>query len=129
MMYRALPLFLAALALLVGTAVLAAEDKAVQQGDTHEGTVVSVTADKLVMKGTAKDGEEAKEHTHMLADDAKVMCDGKACKLTDLKKGQKIRVTTKKGDKGIAIKVEALDKDEKFEKLDGKNDTEKKDKN
>ena len=81
-----------------GTTVLAAEDKVVQQGDTHEGTVVSVTADKLVMKGKAKDGEEVKEHTHILADNAKVMCDGKECKLAELKKGQKIRVTTKKGD-------------------------------
>jgi hypothetical protein len=37
-------------------------------------------------------------------------------KLEDLKPGQKIRVTTKKGDKEIAIKVEALDKNERFEK-------------
>jgi hypothetical protein len=126
MVYRALPLFLVALALalFVGTSVLAEEakgtpdDKTAEKGETHEGTVVSVTAEKLVMKIKAKDGEEAVEHTHKVADNAKVMCDGKDCKIDDLKPGQKIRVTTKKGDKETAVKIEALDKNEKFEKLD-----------
>jgi hypothetical protein len=126
MVYRALPLFLMALALalFVGAPVLADEakkddDKAAERANTHEGTVVSVTAGKLVMKSTPKDGEEAKEHSHTLANNAKVMCDGKECQLEDLKPGQKIRVTTKKGDKKTAVKVEALDKNEKFEKIDG----------
>jgi hypothetical protein len=113
MVYRALKLFLVALALalFVGTPVLADDKNA---GDTHQGTVVSVTATKLVMK--AKDGTE---HSHTLAANARVVCDGKECKLDDLKPGQKIRVTTKKGDKETATKVEALDKNEKFEKSDG----------
>ena len=114
MLYRALPMFLVAVALVlfVGAPALADE----QKGETHEGTVVSVTGDKLIMKSKAKEGEEATEHTHKLADNAKVMCDGKVCKLEDLKPGQKIRVTTKKGDKETAIKVEALDKNRSFEK-------------
>ncbi len=134
MVYRAFSLFLVALALvLFAGAPLHADDqnkavgdKATERGDTHEGTVVSVTADTLVMKGKAKNGEEAKEHSHKLADNAKVMCDGKTCKLQDLKPGQKIRVTTQKGDRQSVIKVEALDKNQQFEKGFGK-DTEKKD--
>jgi hypothetical protein len=70
------------------------------------------------MKSKAKDGEDAIEHTHKIADNAKIMCDGKECKIDDLKPGQKIRVTTKKGDKETAIKVEALDKNEKFGQRD-----------
>jgi hypothetical protein len=44
-----------------------ADDTKAEKGDTHDGTVVSVTADKLVMKSKAKDGEDAKEFTHRLA--------------------------------------------------------------
>jgi hypothetical protein len=82
--------------------------------------VVSVTADKLVMKGKARDGVEAKEHTHTLAAKAKVTCDGKVCKLEDLKPGQRVRVTTRAGDRTIAIRVEALDRNERFQKREGK---------
>ena len=116
MVYRALPFFVIvmALALFLGRTGLADETKRAEKGDTHEGTVVSVTGDKLIMKSKAKAGEEAIEHTHKLADNAKVTCDGKECKLEDLKQGQKIRVTTKKGDKEIAIKVEALEKKTRF---------------
>jgi hypothetical protein len=123
MLYRAVTLLLGALALtlFVGTPVRAddakkvAGEKAINKADTHEGTVVRVTADTLVMKGKAKNGEEAKEHSHTLADKAKVTCDGKACKLESLKPDQKVRVTTQKGDKTIAVIVEALNKNEKFD--------------
>ena len=124
MVYRALPLFVAALALVlfVGAPVRAGkpDDKSAAKGETHEGTVVSVAGAKLIMKAKAKDGQEAIEHTHKLADNARVTCDGKECKLEDLKPGQKIRVTTRKGDKEMATKVEALDKNERFEKLTDK---------
>jgi len=134
MVYRAFSLFLVALALVLFAGAplhaddknQAAGDKATERGNTHEGTVVSVTGDTLVMKSKAKTGEEAKEYSHKLADNAKVMCDGKTCKLQDLKPGQKIRVTTKKGDRKTIVKVEALDKNQQFEKGFGKN-TEKKD--
>jgi hypothetical protein len=49
-----------------------------------------------------------KEHSHMLATDARITCDGKACRLTDLKPGQKIRVTTKADDKTMARGVLTL---------------------
>jgi len=117
MVYRVVSLSLAAvaLALLAGLPAKAA-DKAEKgaKANTHEGTVVRVEGDKLVMKGKAKDGAEGKEHTHTLSDNAKVTCDGKACKLTDLKAGQRVRVTTKKDDKSVAVRVEALDKQRAF---------------
>jgi len=77
-----------ALALFVG-ASLRAEDQPGDKGETHEGTVVSMTGDKLIMKGKAKDGQEAIEHTHKLASNARVMCDGKECKLEDLSPARK----------------------------------------
>jgi hypothetical protein len=87
-----------------------------QVGDqiTHEGTVVSVTGNKLVMREKG-DGKNAKEMTHTLAPNAKVTCDGKACILSDLKPGLKVRVTAKKNDPAVATRIEALDKQKSFE--------------
>ena len=109
MTYRVLPLLLVALALIafVGTPALA-EDK---NNETHEGKIVSVTADKIVMTDTA-----GKEHSHTLAANGKVMLDGRAAKLEDLKAGQKVRVTTPKNDLKTAVKIEALDKNTEFGK-------------
>jgi len=103
-------------AALLGIVVYNTPTATAQVGDqkTHEGTVVSVTANKLVMREKEVAGK-AKEHTHTLAPNAKVSCDGKACLLSDLKPGQKIRVTTKKDDPAIATRIEALDKQKSFE--------------
>jgi len=108
MIYRMLPLAALALALVIGAPALAA--KAADE-ITHDGKVVSIDGDKMVMADKA-----GKEHTHTLAADAKVTCDTKECKLKELKPGMKIRVTTTKDDKKVAIKVEALDKNEEFAK-------------
>jgi ribosome maturation factor RimP len=75
-----------------------------------EGKIVRIEGNKIVM--VDKDGKN--EHTHTLALDAKVLCDGKECKLTDLKKDQAVRVTTKEGDATQAVRVEALDKNKDF---------------
>ena len=113
MLYRVLSVAVAFLALaLFAGAWATAQEKG--QGNTHEGTVVSVKGDKLVMKSKAEPGQEAREHTHMLAPGAKITCDGKACKLDDLRAGQKVRVTTKAGDQTVATRVEALDKQRTF---------------
>jgi hypothetical protein len=112
MLSRVLPLFLVAVALMLfaGLPVSAAQQG--QPANTHEGTVVSVAGDKLIMR--MKDQKE--EHTHTLAPNAKVTCDGRDCKLTDLRPGLKIKVTTKPDDKTTAVKIEALDKNREFEK-------------
>ncbi|HQX48673.1 MAG TPA: hypothetical protein PLY87_09125 [Planctomycetaceae bacterium] len=76
---------------------------------THDGTVVSCTSSKLMMKDA-----NGKEHTHSITADTKITCDGKDCKASDLKANEKIRVTTKKTNKGVATEIEAIDKNGDF---------------
>ena len=85
-------------------------DKHEMFANTHDGKVVSITSSKLMM--TNKD--DGKEHSHSVSTDTTVTCDGKACKVSDLKAGMKIRVTTKKSDEGVAVGIEAIDKDSGF---------------
>ena len=109
MLYRAVSVGLGTLAL----ALFLCAQVPAQQADaknTHEGTVVSVTGNKLVMKAKIS----GKEHEHMLAPGARVTCDGKACKLGDLREGLKVRVTTQPNNPRIATRVEALDKERTF---------------
>jgi hypothetical protein len=93
----------AALATLALTAwvgsVSFAKDEA-KDANTHEGTVVSASDTQLVM--TDKDG---KEHSHDVGATATVTLNGKDAKLTDLKKGDKIKVTMG-ADKKVS-KIEA----------------------
>ena len=79
------------------------------RSNTHDGKVVSMTGNKLVMKNN-----EGKECSHTLATDAKLTCDGKVCKTDDLKAGKKIRVTTKKDDLSVATAIESLNKHAEF---------------
>ena len=87
---------LSALALMawVGNVTFAADDKA------HEGTVVSVGEHKLTMTG--KDAED--KHTHEVGADVTITLNGKDAKLSDLKKGDKVKVTM--SDKKVT-KIEA----------------------
>jgi uncharacterized protein (TIGR03000 family) len=77
---------------------------------THEGKVVRIGQDKLVMTG-----QNNKEHSHALTADVKMTCDGKECKPQDIKAGMKIRVTTKEGEKHTVTRIEALDRNDNFE--------------
>jgi hypothetical protein len=99
MLYRVLPL-LAVLALLclVSAPVLAADDT------TVEGTVVKAEDGKLTIIGK----KDKKEHSCMVAKDAKITCEGKECKLEDLKKDFVVKVTVEgKGKEAKATKIEA----------------------
>jgi hypothetical protein len=102
-MYRVLPILLAALAVMLlasAPAVLAADD------NTVEGKVVKAADGKLTVTG-----KDDKEQTLSVADDAKITCDGKECKLADLKKDIKVTLTTKKTcDKTMIVKIEAKTK-------------------
>jgi len=80
---------------------------------THEGKVVSITEDKLVMTGT-----NDQEHTHALTADVKLTCDGKVCKCEDVKAGMKIRVTQKNDANKTVTKIDTLDKNADFEMRD-----------
>jgi hypothetical protein len=114
MSFRMFSVATLAWAMLAGATALAAKDA---EPNTHDGKVVSITSEKLVM--TSKDGQE---HSHALAADAKLTLDGKACKAADLKAGTRIRVTTVDADKGVANRVEGLDKNPEFasNRQDGK---------
>lgn len=83
---------------------LLADDTKDTKPGTHEGKVVKAEAGKLTM--TDKDGKN--EHTHTIPAGAKVTCDGKECKVEDLKPGSTVKVTTeKKEDKVVVVSVEA----------------------
>lgn len=81
--------------------------------NAHEGTFVSLTDKKLVMKDA-----DGKEHAHVVSADTKMCCDGKDCKASAMKAGMKIRVTTKRGDKGVVTEIEALDKHAEYDQDD-----------
>jgi hypothetical protein len=79
---------------------------------SHDGQVVSITRDKLVMTNT--EGKE--QHTHALTAAVQVTCDGKVCKAADLKTGMRVRVTTEDAAPHTATRIEALDNNRDFEK-------------
>jgi len=113
MLYRIVPLCLA----VVACVALAgrADDKDVKKkadtGNTHEGLFVKADGDN----GFTMTDLKGKEHKHTLADDATVTCDGKKCKLSDLKRNTRLKVTTKEGDKTMVVKVEARTRGPKFD--------------
>lgn len=92
---------------------MAAQDAGVSKSEplfqTFEGKVISVIDNKLMLRN--KDGDE---HSHILAKDVKVTCDGNVCLAENLKSGSRIRVTTKKDDRNVATSVESLDKNVEF---------------
>jgi hypothetical protein len=97
---RSLFVALAALALTAWVSGVTVAKEEAKDSNTHEGTVVSATATQLVMAD--KDG---KEHSHDFGTTAIVTLNGKDAKLTDLKKGDKIKVTMG-ADKKVS-KIEA----------------------
>ena len=92
------------LAVLSNSIVLAADVAGVTR--VHKGTVVAVSADKLVAQGLSG---KKKEHTYTVSPTASVTCEGEPCKLTDLKGGEQVSLTVEKQQDGsaIATKIEA----------------------
>lgn len=90
-----------ALAMFVAAGIAHAADK------THEGKIVSTTDGaagkdgKLAM--TDKDGKN--EHTHAIPPGTKISLNGKSAMLSELKKGDAVKVTT--GDDGKVKEVAA----------------------
>lgn len=79
--------------------------------ETMDGTVVRVSANKLTMAS-----KEGNEHSHALAANVIVTCDGKTCTAEDLKAGMRIRVTTDYAAPHAASQIEAFDKNQGYEK-------------
>ncbi|ADB16370.1 hypothetical protein Psta_1695 [Pirellula staleyi DSM 6068] len=80
---------------------------------SHDGKVVSTTDGKLVMTNL----KGAQEHSCMITDDVKITCDGEACKLSDLKPGTKIRVSSESANPETATSIEAIVKNPDFASL------------
>lgn len=78
--------------------------------NSHMGKLVSLSGNILTM--TDCDGTH--EHSHTLATDAKVFCDGVACRPEDLDAGSTIRVMTRPNDMRVATQIEALAKQAEF---------------
>ena len=76
----------------------------------HDGKVVSITGDNLVMTDMLGKGE----HSMTLTATTKVTCDGKACKATDLQPGMRIRVSLDSKLPKVVTSIEALDKNADF---------------
>lgn len=70
--------------------------------DTHEGKFVRLAEGKIVTKF------EGIEHSHRMAADAKVTRDGKPYKIEDIKRGNQLRITTRKDNKALAIEIECV---------------------
>lgn len=101
-----LRLFSAATALLALAIIASAPVMADDKDQVHTGKFISATGKSFKMEH--KDG---KEHTHTVADDAKILnAEGKECRLSEFTRGQEIRVTTREGDKTTAVRVEAVKK-------------------
>ena len=80
-MYRTLSLVLVVIAVacfFAGTAL----------AETAEGTFVKVDGKTLTIKD-----KDNKEHSCEMAADCKVSCDGKECKVSDMKAGVNVKVT------------------------------------
>src|SRR5262245_37903842 len=102
MLQRFVPTGLAVLALVLATALCARADS---KTATHKGLVVSVEANKLTMSDV--DGKNL--HSHMIPNAAAVTCDGKVCRLQDLKKGMHVVVTTEQqGNNNVVTLIEAM---------------------
>lgn len=99
-----------ALVVFVGAAVAAdktAADKAASNS-AISGTLNKVSADSITITDNS-----GKEHTMTVDKNADVTCDGKTCKVDDLKKGVTVRVTPKKDDATVASRIEAKTATEK----------------
>ncbi len=104
MLFRMFTVAVLALAPMISGAAVTADEY------TQDGKIVSFAENKLAI--TCKDG---KEQAFTVATDAKIKCDGRACRSEDLKPGMKVRITTKSEDKQLAIRIEALDKQAAFD--------------
>ena len=98
MLQRVLSIFFMALALTVWTST------PTWAAAMHQGKVVEVGAGKLTMADMAG----KKQHSHEVATDAAITCEGKKCGLSDVKVGDMVTVTTDTKDgKTMVTKIEA----------------------
>lgn len=78
--------------------------------DTQDGKIVRVTTEQMVMT----DLQGGAEQTCKLSANVKITLDGKTVKITELKRGMKVRITSNGRDADEATRIEALDKNQSF---------------
>lgn len=102
----------------VVTAIEALDKNQAFASNRSEGKVISITGDTLVMTGI----DAKKDRTWLLTSEVKITCDGEVCETTDLKRGMKIRVTSRKDNPNAVVLLEAIDKNLAFasDQQDGK---------
>lgn len=82
-----------------------AAPKAESFGDSHDGNMISIAGDRLVMSIL-----EGNKYSFRVDAGAIVSCDGTRCLAENLKVGSKIRLTTKTDNKNVVTRIESLDK-------------------
>jgi sporulation protein YlmC with PRC-barrel domain len=80
------------------------------EAGAHEGQVVSVRGDELTMT----DETGLVQHSHQVGSNVSITVDGREARLSDLKKGQLIKVTTTDEDGvSVVVSIEAVRKNKK----------------
>jgi hypothetical protein len=92
-----------AVVVFVGAAIAAEPAKAADKSNSAITGTVTKAGDGAI---TVTDAS-GKDHKLMVDKAADISCDGKVCKLEDLKNGVSVTVTTKKDDTTVATKIEA----------------------
>jgi hypothetical protein len=96
----------------VATGIEAIDRRSEFASDIHDGLVVNVSGNQLVMT----DARGNNEHSCKLSADVKITLDGKLAKSTELKSGMKVRVTSGSDVSRDITRIEAIDKNSAFAK-------------
>jgi hypothetical protein len=76
---------------------------------SFDGHFVSLSGGRLVRMDSS-----GQQHTHLLAADTRVTCDGRVCRPNELEAGQRIRITNDSRDPKIVARVEVLNTHDRF---------------
>ena len=79
---------------------------------SFEGKFISMAGSRLEVES-----DNDKKSSYALASDALLTCDGKVCKGDSLKAGNRVRVTTQKGNANMVTGIEWLNKNKSFPAL------------
>src|SRR5262249_8821303 len=110
MLYRtSLALAVLAALVLAPSPAASGRKKGEKDKNVHSGKFVKADPKGKSFMMTDKDGKN--EHKMTLAPDFVILCDGKDCKLLDLREGWLIRVTTVDNNPTMARRVEAFTKE------------------
>ncbi|MFO0455903.1 MAG: hypothetical protein ACK5Z0_07815 [Planctomycetota bacterium] len=96
----------------VATGIEAIDSKSEFASEFHDGLVVNIAGNQLVMT----DVRGNNEHNCNLSADVKITLDGKLAKSSELKSGMRIRVTSGSSSSHSITRIEAIEKNSSFKK-------------